>query len=67
MNAMISGVRTLVKEDRSAIDKIAAVSEKLTGDLKKQKGLKAEVQKTVHELNRIVKTLKRNSGRFKTE
>jgi len=67
MNSMISGVRTLVKEDRSAIDKIAAVSEKLTADLKKQKGLKEEVEKTVLELNGIVKVLKKNSGRFKTE
>ncbi len=67
MNSMISGIRTLVKEDRNAIDKIAAVSEKLTADLKKQEGLKEEVEKTIVELNKIVKTLKENSGRYKTE
>jgi methyl-accepting chemotaxis protein len=67
MNGMIAGVRNLVKEDRSTINKIMAVSDKLTKDIKKHKGLKAEVKKTINELNGIIKTLKKNSGRFKTE
>ena len=67
MNAMIAGVRNLVKEDRSTINKIMAVSDKLAEDVKKHKGLKAEVKKTINELNGIIKTLKKNSGRFKTE
>ncbi|MBN2754038.1 MAG: methyl-accepting chemotaxis protein [Candidatus Goldbacteria bacterium] len=67
MNAMIAGVRNLVKEDRNTINKIMAVSDKLTKDIKKHKGLKAEVKKTINELNSIIKTLKKNSGRFKTE
>lgn len=67
MNAMITGVRNLVKEDRSTINKIMAVSDKLTKDVKKNKGLKSEVKKTINELNSIIKTLKKNSGRFKTE
>jgi methyl-accepting chemotaxis protein len=66
LNKMISGIRGIVNEDKKIIGNLSAVSDKLSTDVKKQKGLKRDVVSTIKRLNAIIYKLKMTTDKFKT-
>jgi methyl-accepting chemotaxis protein len=66
LNNMIDGIKNIVTEDKKIISNLSSVSEKLTLDVKKQKGLKNDVIITIKRLNGIIHKLKQTTDRFKT-
>jgi len=66
MNKMIGGIKGMVVEDKKIIGNLSSVSEKLSVDVKKQKGLKRDVVSTIKKLNGIIQKLKNTTDKFKT-
>jgi methyl-accepting chemotaxis protein len=66
MNKMIGGIKGMVVEDKKIIGNLSSVSEKLSIDVKKQKGLKRDVVSTIKKLNGIIQKLKNTTDKFKT-
>lgn len=66
LNKMIDGIKGMVSEDKEIIRRLTAMSEKLSEDVKKQKGLKKGVLNTIKKLNSIIAKLKKATDKFRT-
>jgi len=64
LNGMITGIRSMVKEDKDITEKLIKISDKLGEDINKDKGLKKDVRDAVDELKVIVGKLKESTDKF---
>lgn len=66
LNKMINGIRGIVTEDKKIINSLLSVSDRLSIDVKKQRGMKKGVMVTIKKLNAIIHKLKATTDKFKT-
>ncbi len=64
LNAMIDGIKSIVREDKDITIKLMRISDKLNEDVNKDKGLKKDVKDAVEELKIIVGKLKESTDKF---
>ena len=64
LNEMITGIRSIVKEDKDITEKLIKISDKLTEDVNKEKSIKKDVKDAVDELKQIVGKLKQTTDKF---
>ena len=64
LNDMITGIKSIIREDKDITEKLIKISDKLGEDINKEKGLKKDVKDAVDELKAIVGKLKESTDKF---
>lgn len=65
LNEMIDSVRGMISGDKALAEEIHVLAKELQSDLKKQKGLKKDVELAVKKLNTMAAKLKKSTERYK--